>query len=320
MLTAGDISGARVVVFGGSGFLGGHLASTLFGRGADVVLVDLREPAANPCGMPFVLADATDTDAVSSVVDGADAVFAFAGGLGALGSTANPVADLRSTCEAQLVLLDAVERVCPDAAVVMPGSRLEYGVPHYLPVDEAHPLEGTSPYAIHKSACAEYYRLHHSTSGLHAVSLRLSNPYGPRLPGDAARAGFGVLNWFIDRALADEAILLYGGGQQLRDFVHVDDVVSASILAAATPEAGGLALNIGSGEGVSLAAAAELIVQACGTGSVDSEAEWPEDAAAVETGDFYFNVDQARAVLGYSPGTGLAEGIAGLVDSMRKGS
>lgn len=319
MLKQGDIIGARAVVFGGSGFLGGHLAAELVRRGVDVVIADLREPAA-AVGARFEQVDALDAGAVARVVDGADAVFAFAGGLGALRSLAEPLADLRSTCEAQLVLLEAVEQRCPSAALVMPGSRLEYGVPHYLPVDETHPHDGTSPYAIHKAACAAYYRMHHEASGLHAVSLRLSNPYGPRLRGDAARAGFGVLNFFIDRALADQPIALFGGGGQLRDFVHVDDVVSASISAACTPEAGGLAINIGSGEGLSLAAAAETIVAACGSGSLDRTAEWPPDAASVETGDFYFDIGRARTILGYAPSVTFEEGIAGLISSIREDS
>jgi UDP-glucose 4-epimerase len=320
MLMPGDMGDARIVVFGGAGFLGGRVVAESARRGATVVVADLREPETLPPGAVFVRVDALDIASVTAVVDGADAVFAFAGGLGALGSVADPLADLRSTCEAQLILLDAVEACCPDAAVVLPGSRLEYGAPVRLPVDEGHPLNGTSPYALHKSTCAGYYRLRHQSRGLHTVVLRLSNPYGPRVPGDAARAGFGVLNVFVDKALAGETIPLYGGGEQLRDFVHVNDVVEAALLAASTPEAAGLAINIGSGEPISLAEAAHLIVEQCGMGAVDTAAEWPHDAAAVETGDFYFDIGRARAILGYAPSITFAEGVAGLVASIRKGS
>ncbi len=318
MLQPNQLAGARVVVFGGAGFLGGHLLATLAGRGADAVGFDLREPTAPVPDVRYVVGDAREAALVSHTVVGADAVFAFAGGLGAESSIAEPLKDLRSTCEVQLTLLDSVTRHCPDAAVVMPGSRLEYGAPRYLPVDEEHPLSPASPYALHKSACAGYYRLWHAAHGIHTVVLRLSNPYGARRPGEAKQSGFGVLNIFADIALAGGVIRLYGGGGQLRDFVHVSDVVEAAILAASTPEAGGRVFNIGSGEAVSLATAAELVVESCGSGSLDREAQWPATAALVETGDFFFDVGNARLVLGYSPRVDFPHGIAELVEFGRE--
>jgi UDP-glucose 4-epimerase len=306
-------AGSRCVVFGATGFLGSHVAGALVASGADVVGFDLREPRIAFAGCSHVTGDITDPAAVRSVVGGSDNIFAFAGGSGAVRSLADPLTDLHTSCEAQLILLESVREAAPGASVVFPGSRLQYGRATALPVAEDHPLRGASPYALDKSEAADLYHTAAERDGLHAVVLRLPNPYGAHAPGGFARSGYGVLNGFIDTALGGGTIPLYGGGEQLRDFVHVDDVSEAAMAAALTPEAAGLAINIGSGEGVSLRRAAELVIEACGRGSLDTEASWPEEAAAVETGDFYFDVSLASKVLGWTPEVTLEDGVRALV-------
>jgi UDP-glucose 4-epimerase len=305
-------------VFGATGFLGSHIADALAGSGADVVGFDLREPASPRAGVTHVTGDMTEAAAVRDVLAGADHIFAFAGGSGAVRSLADPLLDLHTSCEAQLVLLEAVRAVAPQVTVVFPGSRLEYGKVTALPVDEDHPLHGTSPYALHKIACDGYHRIYAETFGLRTVVLRIANPYGSHIPGDPARLGYSIVNAFVDKAMAGETIPLFGGGAQLRDFVFVDDVVLAALLAALTPEAWGSALNVGSGIGVSLRDVAETVVAEVGRGGVDTSASWPADAAAVETGDFFFDVSLAERVLGWTPRITLGDGIRMLVESVNR--
>jgi UDP-glucose 4-epimerase len=316
---ATSFEGARCLVFGGTGFLGSHVVDALAADGADVTVFDLREPRDSRAGVRVVVGDMTDPGAVRRVLEGADHIFALAGGSGAVRSLADPLGDLHTSCEAQLVLLEGVRESAPEASVVFPGSRLEYGKPRVLPVSEDHPLTGTSPYAIHKIACDGYYRMYAGVHGLHTVVLRISNPYGSHVRGDPARLGYGIVNAFVDRAIAGETIEIYGGGEQLRDFVFVDDVVKAMLLASTTGGAWGSALNIGSGEGTSLRAVAEAVVAEAGMGEVDVGAPWPADAAAVETGDFCFDVSLARRVLGWAPETTLREGIRRLVEAVAAG-
>jgi UDP-glucose 4-epimerase len=321
-------SGSRCVVFGGAGFLGSHIVDELLSCGADVVAFDLREPrkgagargdggAAAGGELSAVVGDMVDPAAVARAIAGADHIFAFAGGSGAVRSLADPIGDLRTGCEAQLVLLEAMRRVAPGASVVFSGSRLEYGIVTTVPVREDHPLRGTSPYALHKIACDGYHHIYADAHGLHTLVLRISNPYGSHVPGDPARVGYGVVNAFVDRAIAGETIPLYGGGGQLRDLVFVDDVVRAVLLASLVDGAWGSAINVGSGVGVSLRDVAEAVVAEVGDGAVDMDAAWPVDAAAVETGDFYFDITRARDVLGWAPQVGLEEGIRRLVAAAR---
>lgn len=308
MVSQADLRGTRAVVFGGCGFLGSHVAEALVRAGADTLVYDAAPrhggvPAAAACDR----ADVLDAAAVRRALDGADRVFAFAAGGGALASMRDPLCDLAASCQAQLVLLEAVRAVCPKATVVFPGSRLEYGRPQWLPVNESHPLTGDSPYAIHKSACAAYYRAYAEAYGMRTVVLRLSNPYGPH-PLQESYKGFGVLNHFMDQAILSRPIELFGDGSQLRDFVFIDDVVEAVVEASSCPNLAGTVVNVGAGEGVSLARIAAEIVDVVGSGSIE-HVPWPPDFSLIETGDFYFDVSRARELLGWRPQTSLRRGL-----------
>ena len=310
--------GRTAVVFGGNGFLGSNLVHALVAEGAQVKAFDRTlARAESPTGVETIVGDILDPAAVANAVEGADHVFAFAGGLGAGRSIIDPVADLESSCRAQLLLLQTMVRVCPGASVVLPGSRLEYGRPEYLPVDEKHPLRGDSPYAVHKSACAQYYRLFDARHGLHTIVTRLSNPFGvhPALLAHARPSG--VLNVFIAMALEGRTIPLYGGGEQLRDFIFVDDVVEAVLTASLSPRIEGSTLNIGSGEGISLREAAALVVAECGSGAIDTTAPWPSVDEQIETGDFFFDISAASRILGWSPRVSLRDGIRRTVSALK---
>ena len=311
-------AGKTATVFGGNGFLGSNLVVALVREGATVRSFD-RAPATVPLpeNVQSIVGDILDEQAVAEAVAGTDHIFAFAGGYGAGRSIEDPVGDLESSPRAQLLLLQSMVRLCPSASVVLPGSRLEYGRPEYLPVDEKHSLHGDSPYALHKTACAGYYRLFAEQNDLHTVVLRLSNPFGASpLMGAAARPS-GVLNVFIAMALKGETIPLYGGGGQLRDFIFVDDVVSAALAASLSPHIKGNVLNIGSGKGVSICDAARAAVAECGSGAVDENAEWPSVEARIETGDFYFDVSAAQNILGWAPAVSLEVGIRRTVSALK---
>jgi UDP-glucose 4-epimerase len=308
MASVRDLSGTKAVVFGGCGFLGSHIADALVRGGAETLVYDAAARHDGvPVGAAFGQADVLDAASVRRALDGADRVFAFAAGGGAPASLRDPLGDLAASCKTQLLLLEAVRAVCPKATVVFPGSRLEYGRPLRLPVDESHPLHGDSPYAVHKSTCAAYYRAYSEMYGLRTVVLRLSNPYGPH-PLREHFKGFGILNHFMDQAILGRPLELFGGGAQLRDFVYVDDVVEAIVEASGRPDLAGQVINVGAGEGVSLSHVAAEIVDLVESGSIE-HVPWPTDFSLVETGDFYFDISRAREQLGWRPRTPLRRGL-----------
>jgi UDP-glucose 4-epimerase len=145
--------------------------------------------------------------------------------------------------------------------------------------------------------------------------LRITNPYGPFQRPEQNR--YGIVNWFIHEAIHDRTLTVYGEGAQLRDYIHVDDVVKAMLTAGLAPEADGRIFNVGSGRGVSFADMAEHVVQAAGRGRV-KHVEWPADAAIVETGDFVADASLIADRLGWKATIPLESGIEDVISRYTK--
>lgn len=183
-------------------------------------------------------------------------------------------------------------------------------------MDETHPLVGDEPYAIHRTACAGYYRAYARLYGLRTTVLRFSNPYGPHR-SDQQFKGFGVLNHFGDLCLRGLPIRVFGDGRQLRDGVFVDDVVEAVIAAALRTESDGTAINVGAGEGIALLDIARQVVDVAGQGTIE-HVPWPREYSVFETGDFFLDISRARDLLGWRPQTPLRKGLELTVESYRR--
>jgi nucleoside-diphosphate-sugar epimerase len=142
------------------------------------------------------------------------------------------------------------------------SSRLVYGTPITLPVDESHPLRPGTLYAAHKLLLENYLQVFSKTHGLKTIVFRLSSPYGPNAPSTPGR--LGVWNQFINKALRGETLSIYGDGRQLRDFVYIDDVVRAFLLAAATTSVLGKSFNLGGERPIPLREAVMVIAKEAG--------------------------------------------------------
>jgi nucleoside-diphosphate-sugar epimerase len=215
------------------------------------------------------------------------------------------------------VLLEAVRKANPGAKIVYPGSRLEYGRVSALPVDEDCPMNPVSIDGVHKLAAEKYHVLYHRVYGLRTTVLRITNPYGAGQPPE--RVDYGIVNRFIQLALAGKALPLYGDGRQLRDYVFVGDVVEAMLLAGASEAADGKVFNVGSGQGTPMVEMAALIVRKTGNGRIDF-VPWPPLALAVETGDFVADIRHISRGLGWKLRVGLEEGIDLTIAAVRWGS
>jgi nucleoside-diphosphate-sugar epimerase len=227
----------RVLVIGGLGFIGLNLTERLVADGHDVTVVTRSrarhaESAAGfeARGVRIVEGDLRDLHAMTEAVAGQQVVFNLAGESGAVRSMEDPWTDLDVNCRGNLVLLEALRAVNREAKLVFVGSRLQYGRQVAQPVSEEQIPDPRCLHAIHKLTVEKYLRLYGSLFGLRFAIARVTNPYGPGQP--KGRTAYGVVNWLIQRALAGQTLPIYGDGTQRRDYVHVDDLVSALVCLA----------------------------------------------------------------------------------------
>lgn len=309
----GALTGSEVLVIGGLGFIGVNLTGRLVELGARItVLTPSLERHADQAlaferqGVQVVEGDLRDRALMSHVVAGHAVVMNLSGQSGAVRSMEDPWTDLDVNLRGNLVLLESLREVNPGAKVVFAGSRLQYGRPDTVPVAEDAASDPLCLHAIHKRTVEQYLRLYRRLFGLRFAVARVTNPYGPGQP--AGRTAYGVINRLVHLALAGETLPVYGDGAQLRDYVHVSDVVSALLALAAAPEADGRAYNVASGTGTGLGDVAELIVKIAGGGRV-AHVKWPPLAAQIETGDFVADISRIRQEIGWTPAIGLREGL-----------
>jgi nucleoside-diphosphate-sugar epimerase len=322
--SAPPLQGRRVVLLGGLGFLGLNLVPELLGAGARVEIVSrsadplalswlARQAGGSPVGVH--LGDIRDAEKLPGWLQDADLVINLAGESGAVRSARDALTDAEVNVGGHLAVLEALRGAPRPARVVFISSRLVYGVTGPAPVDEAHPARPTSLYGLHKLTVEHYHRLYREHFGIPSTVLRLTNPYGPfQLPD---RREHGILNRFILAALRGETITLFGGGRQLRDFLHVSDVTAAILRAATAGEAVGETLNVGAGVSVSLGEVARRIVGIAGSGEV-APAAWPAGYERVETGDFLCDTGRIAGLLGWQPGIDLETGLRRTVAAYRE--
>jgi UDP-glucose 4-epimerase len=308
--------GRRVLVTGGFGFVGSNLVHALVKLGATVTVLDnLHEKyGGNRFNLEGVLdrieyldIDQRQERALHAVVGRFDTIFNLVGQVSHVDSMENPYLDLETNLVAHLSLLEACRKSSPSAKILFAGTRGQYGRPTQKLVDESAPIAPVDVNGINKHAAESYHFLYGRAYGLRVASLRLTNSYGPRHTMKTARQG--VFAWFVRQALEGEEIKLFGGGEQLRDFNYVSDVVAALLLAMVSPEADGEFFNLGSKEPKSLADIAKVIVREAGSGSVRG-IPYPEKLKSIEIGDYIGDYAKIKRVLGWEPVVPLEQGIA----------
>jgi UDP-glucose 4-epimerase len=305
----------RVLVTGGLGFMGFNLVRALQAANAHLSVLSRSWPPRPETvealgGLTFFKGDIRDPALVDEAVAGCDLIFHLAGKSGPVASNASPLDDLDVNSRGMLTLMESCRRANAGVKIIFPSSRLVYGANTEMPVAETAPTAPLSVYGIHKRAAEEYLLLYQRLHGLRATILRITNPYGPFQRPEQNR--YGIVNWFIHEAMHDRPLPVYGKGDQLRDYIHIDDVVGAMLTAGAAPEADGKIFNVGSGHGVSFLEMAEHIVRASGRGHVE-HIEWPADAALVETGDFVADTSLIAKSLGWKARIPLESGIEDVV-------
>ncbi len=312
-VSAGSRSG-KVVVTGGAGFVGSHLAEALVGRGHHVVVLDdlssgkLDNIKHLPrTSLEYVRGSVTDLPLLKSIFDGVDLVFHEA----AIASVARSIEAPEATHEANAtgtlnVLMAAMENRVKK--VVFASSCAVYGSTKVLPTGEDVPPDPESPYAAAKLAAEYYCDVFRKVYGLPTVCLRYFNVYGPR---QSAESDYAAVIPKMIRAVAEgKSPVIYGDGKQSRDFVFVRDVVTANLLASASEATG--TYNAGTGESTDLNQLADTIVGLFGSKlRVVHEAARPGEVRHSKA-----DVSRLRSI-GYTPACTLRAGLMEMVNRAR---
>ncbi len=299
--TMSELSNQHVLVTGGAGFIGSRLVHRLT-PDIDVVVFDSLTTGTRdrlPESVSLVEGDIRDQEALEAAVRDADVVFHQAALVSVGASVEDPSRSHDINVEGTLNVLEAARR--HDARVVLASSAAIYGHPERTPVRETHPKQPTSPYGLEKLACDHYARLYHDLYELETVALRYFNVYGP---GQTGGQYAGVMNVFLEQALSNDPITVDGDGEQTRDFVFVDDVVEANLLAAQTT-AVGQGYNVATGSSISIRELAELIQEHTDAdGDIVHRDPRPGDIEHSEA-----DISRARETLGYEPTVSISEGL-----------
>jgi len=307
--------GKEVLVTGGLGFIGSNLALELVRLGARVTLVDNMQPrqGGNLFNIREVedrlkinFSDVRDEPSMRHLLGDKDYLFHLAGQVNHVDSMRNPTQDLDINCRGTLVLLEALKARNRACKVIFAGTRGEYGATVKLPVDEDHPTNPKGIYAVTNLTAEKMVLVYDDVFRIRGTCLRITNTFGPR--HQMAHDEYGVFNWFIRKALDDEAIPVFGDGRILRDFLYVEDLVECLLMTALEEGSYGEVFNVGVGIPISFLELAQRIVEVAGSGRV-TFTEFTRERKEVEPGDYYADISKIKRLVGWAPKTSLEEGI-----------
>jgi len=304
---------SKIVITGGAGFIGSHLAENLAREDYEIIIVDnldsyytielkkfniecvLRYKNAR-----FIKGDICNIEFLKTVIDGdTEYVFHEAAQPGVRISVKDPFkannVNVLGTLNVLKVSLDAeVERV------ISASSSSVYGKVEYLPFDEKHPTQPISPYGVSKLAAEHYCRVFYEVYGLPTVPLRYFTVYGPRMRPDLA------ISIFTKALLNNEPLIVFGDGNQTRDFTYIDDIINANIKLLKTSRADGKIINIGSGKNFNIITLIKKLEEITGHATQIIYSK-PQEGDAVAT---KADTTLAKRLIGYKPRVSIEEGLA----------
>jgi UDP-glucose 4-epimerase len=308
----------KVVVTGGAGFIGSHLVRALAERGDQVVVIDNLStgkesnlaPVADRCRL--VLGDIRERDLLLREFRDVEVVFHQAAMVSVQKSVENPLECNEVNVRGTLNVIECA-RHWGVRRVVFASTCAIYGDSEVLPKREELPPCPLSPYAVSKLVGEQYGLLYRRLYGLPVQPLRYFNVFGPGQDPTSDYAA--VIPRFISRMLAGERPIIFGDGEQTRDFVYVGNVVQANLLAAER-DSPGHPVNIGSGTSYSLNQLVSILNGILGT-SLEPEYREPRPGDVRHS---RADVSLARRVLGFAPAVGLREGLEETVGALERGS
>jgi len=302
-----NLTGKKVLIPGGLGFIGSNLAHKCLELGAKVSIYDCLNPRSGGNlynikdirdSVELCYHDIQDFDRLCEHICNKDIIINCAASTSHPFSMREPWLDIDVNSMAMINLLEAIKRFNRDARLIHLGTSTQLGKLQYQPADEKHPEFPTDIYSANKSVSEKYVLIYANAYKMPATVIRLSNVYGPMACINSPEFTFN--NYFIGLALQGKDITVYGSGQQKRNVIYVEDAVDAIILISQKEGVGGETFFAVGDEHYSVAEIAQDTVKYIGSGQVKL-IDWPKDRKLSEFGDAIISNKKIKETLGWHP-------------------
>lgn len=305
----------NILILGGAGFLGNNLVRRCIQqKNNKVTVVDSLEPKLKSNlrllddiakKFTFIKGDIRDRKLMDKVVKNQDVIFNCAAQTSHPLSLQDPLFDTEINCIGTLTVLEAIRENNPEAKVIYTSSSTITGRARHIHIDEEHAERPLDIYSANKSVAEKYHYIYSQVYGLKTVSLRFANLFGPYGKGTPE---FGFINYFIDLALHDKEITIYGNGKQMRNVMYVEDSVDLLYRCISIPKIYGDIYFAAHREHYTVAEIAQEIVSVFGTGK-SKKIPWPEMRKKIEINDIVITGEKLFYMTKWEPKYTLKQGL-----------
>tara|TARA_Y100000768_G_C23990123_1_gene691851 strand:- start:622 stop:1599 length:978 start_codon:yes stop_codon:yes gene_type:complete len=305
---------SNVLVTGGAGFIGSHIAKELHSMGANVTVIDSMNPSYggnlfNLDGITdeieLVIGDVKEKSVLKNHVKNKDFIFSLAGQLSHLDSMIYPHEDIEINTISHLSLLEVCKKYNNNVKIIFTSTRQVYGEPSYLPVDENHPLNPPDINGISKLAAEKLYQMYYDIYDIKSVIFRLTNTYGPGQLIKNNKQGFTGI--YFREAILGKDINVKGNGKLIRDFNYISDVVEAFFSVIENNDCWGQIFNLGDNQHYTISEFLEIINKFCDFNYIDDNDNYKKNKIGL--GDYYGSFKKINKKTGWTPKISLLEGV-----------
>jgi UDP-glucose 4-epimerase len=287
----------KILITGGSGLIGSNLITRLHNVGCSLSIFHRNKNIYDIDNHTFI-GDIRDITSVRDVCKNKfDIIFHCAGLSDQMLCQKNPLESFNTNVVGTINLLESVRLYSPNTRIVLLGSRSEYGFSQYLPVDELHPLNPINTYGKHKLMASQIGMIYYKTFNIPVTIIRISNVYGKH-----PIAGFRQVNtisYFISRAKHNMNLPIFGKGNQLRDYIYIEDVIDAILIVGKSNKTIGQIFNVGYGQSIRFIDMANIIASHASNKII--HIPWPNNYKEIESGDYYTNIHKINHLLSWKP-------------------